>query len=245
MTDRVRSRRHWSQIGRTGALLLVGCGHSPSGAHGTALDTTDDVRVAYDAALDGLDRQYFDSMEMSSSTAMSQVLVVSADKSDQMLAEWEGNLAAGAAGARLTHPSRLSHVDGFEHATGDAAPEDPAYGYAVGGHSVTAAATDSEIEEQVASVLRDFRLTPTTVRVLHPLGPAVVVEATAAEAASVDGRMGELEHALSSSRMSGLDGLYVAVSGPDGPLFRGETSARIAEGGQWFAKGFDSGIPHG
>jgi hypothetical protein len=123
MTHRVRSRRRWSLIGLTAALLLVGCGHSPS-AHGPALDTTDDVRVAYDAALDGLDRQYFDGMEMSSSTTMSQVLVVSADKSDQMLAEWEGNLAAGAAGARLTHPSRLRHVDVFEHAAGEAAPED-------------------------------------------------------------------------------------------------------------------------
>jgi hypothetical protein len=56
--------------------------------------------------------------------------------------------------------------------------------------------------------------------------------------------MGDLETALDSGH-EGLEGLYVAVDGPDGPLFRGQSARRISEGGQWFAKGFDSGIPHG
>lgn len=226
MTARARRRPRWSVFGLAGALVLVGCGHS-SGANGPTFTRTDDVEAAYAATLAGLDRQFFDGMEMSSPTTMRQVLLVSPDGSDQMMAEWEGALAAGAARARLRHPSRLRLVDVFEHAAGEAVPSDEEYGYRIGGHAVPSPASDSELEARAASVLRDFHLTPTTVRVLHPLGPAVVVVATAADAASVDGRMGELENALAPSRMSGLDGLYVEVNGPHGPLFRGETAARI------------------
>ncbi|MDX6358314.1 MAG: hypothetical protein QOH37_1368 [Nocardioidaceae bacterium] len=225
--------------------MLAGCGHSTPGANVVTVTRTDDVGAAYDAALAGLDPPYFDGMERSSPDSWRQVLLVPADGSDQMLAEWEGYLAAGAARARLTHPSRLSRVDVFEHAAGEAVPSDAEYGYRVTGHPVSSPASDSELEAGVASVLREFHLTPTSVRVLHPLGPAVVVEATAPSAASVDGRMGQLESALASSKLSGIEGLYVAVDGPDGPLFRGESAERIAEGGQWFADGFDSGIPHG
>lgn len=243
-----RRRRRWwprSLLALIGPFVLAACGHSTPGVNVVASTRTDDVRAAYDAALAGLDRQYFDGLEQSSPGSWRQVLLVAADGSDQMFAEWESYLAAGAARARLEHPSRLSRVDVFEHAVGTAVPPDEEYGFTVPGPAVTATASDSELEARVDSVLRDFHLTPTRVRVLHPLGPAVVVEATAPDAASVDGRMGELETALAAPPMSGLDGLYLEVVGPDGPLFRGESAARIREGGQWFAEGFDSGIPHG
>lgn len=226
------------------ALVLVGCRHSPDASNVPTVTRTDDVRAAYDAALAGLDTQYFDGLDVSSPTTVRQVLRVAPDGHDQMIAEWEGALAAGAARARLRHPARLSLVAVFEHAAGEAVPDEEEYGYRVTGHPVATRASDSELEAEATAVLRGFPLTPTTVRVLHPLGPAVVVEATAADAASVDGRMGELETAL-SSRLPGIDGLYLAVDGPHGPLFRGESAARISEGGQWFEKGFDSGIAHG
>lgn len=228
-----------------GVLLLPGCGGSShSGA--TAVTKTDDVRTAYDASVAGLDRQYFDDMSMSSPTQMRQVLLLPDHGTGQMVAEWEGALAAGAAQARLRLPSRLSYVEVFEHRDGQALPLEAAYGYSLQRHDIPSSGdTDAQRVAAAELVLRDFGLTPTSIRVLHPLGPALFVEARTDDPALVDGRMGELETALEGSRSSGLDGMYVAVDGPDGPLFRGEGAARIAEGGQWFADGFDSGIPHG
>jgi hypothetical protein len=225
-----------------GALALGGCGHS-SGSAGDA--TTDDVKAAYDASVAGLDRQYFDDMSMSSPTAMRQVLLVPDSRAGQFVAEWEGALAAGATAARLSHPARLTYVEVFEHASGDAVPPDEALGYSIDGPTLsTSQDSESTIEARAAAVLQDFDLTPVTVRVLHPYGPALFVEARTDDESSVSARMGDLERALDPDG-SGLEGMYVEVSGPDGPLFRGESAHRIAEGGQWFAEGFDSGIPHG
>jgi hypothetical protein len=227
-----------------GALVLSGCGHS-SDSSSPPVTMTDDVQTAYAAALAGLDRQYFDDMSMSAPTEMRQVLLLPGGRGGQFVAEWEGELAAGATAARLTHPARLTHVDVFEHATSEGIPPDEEYGYSIDGPALQPSHdSDSEIEARAASVLGDFHLTPTTVRVLHPYGPALFVEARTDDASSVSGRMGDLESALDPDD-SGLDGMYVEVSGPDGPLFRGESARRIAEGGQWFARGFDSGIPHG
>src|SRR3954468_4393130 len=110
MTHRRGRRRSWPLVGLAAPLVLMGCAPASSVAKGPALTRTDDVGAAYDAALAGLDRQFFDGMEMSSPTTMRQVLLVSPGGHDQMMAEWEGELAAGAARARLTHPARLSHV---------------------------------------------------------------------------------------------------------------------------------------
>lgn len=225
-------------------LLLPGCGGgSHSGA--TVVMKTDDVKAAYDASVAGLDRQYFDDMSMTTPTEMRQVLLVPLGVDGQGLAEWEADLATGATAARLTPPGRLSRVDVFEHSAGHDVPAEEEYGYGIQGSPVsTTHGSDIEIVAGVEGVLRLFHLTPTTVRLLHPLGPALVVEASTDDPASIEGRMGELESALDSGH-SGLEGMYLAVDGPDGPLFRGESAHRIAEGGQWFARGFDSGIPHG
>jgi hypothetical protein len=226
------------------ALVLGGCGHS-SGATAPTVPKTDNVRAAYNAAVAGLDGQYFDSMSMSAPTQMRQVLLLPGGRAGQFVAEWEGALAAGGTAARLTRSRQLTFVDVFEHTAGDAIPPAEEFGFSIDGPALRPARdSDSELEAHAASVLREFHLTAVSVRVLHPYGPALFVHARTDDSVTVSGRMGDLETALDSGH-EGLEGLYVAVDGPDGPLFRGQSARRISEGGQWFAKGFDSGIPHG
>jgi hypothetical protein len=172
---------------------------------------------------------------------------------DDVSGIWEASLAQGAIAERCSLGVRgLERVMGgssTRFATGKNRDDWGGQGTARAGEVFPAEASgepDAAIITDAERVLKEFGLTPRTVRVLRPLGPALLVTASTGDVASVQGRMGDLEDALDGGPgRPEFEGLYLAVDGPRGPLFRGQGTWRTGSGGQWFAEGFDSGIPHG
>jgi hypothetical protein len=209
---------------------------------------TDDVATAYAEAVRGLDSEYFGGMEMSGPGVLRQVLLVpDADPRANLLAEWEGMLAAGATAARLTDPRQLRLVDVFEQRPGEAPPPEPDNGFGVDLHPVqTTDDSDAEIIASVDRTLSGFGLSPVVVRVLHPLGPAVYVVATTPDEQRMRNRCNDLGEALDAH--GSYDGVFLQLETAGGRvLMRTYTSTRLTAGGVWFTPGFDElcGIAHG
>jgi hypothetical protein len=106
--------------------------------------------------------------------------------------------------------------------------------------------SDAAIVASVKASLAAFPLTNVGVRVLHPLGPAVMVTATVSDPSKLAGAWGEISSAVKAN--GEYEGTYVQINGPDGsPLARSASAMRIGAGTVWFAPGMDNelGIPHG
>ena len=83
--------------------------------------------------------------------------------------------------------------------------------------------------------------------VLHPLGPALLVEARTDDPRSIRGRILDIEHALhgGGGKHATFEGLYLSLDGPDGPLVRTGGASRAGGGFGWSARGFHTGFHHG
>jgi hypothetical protein len=253
------------------ALLLTACGQSSTSGDTASTRSScalgsSQLRSAVELTLRGLDPGVFTRFAVLEPPppplhsdhyagplwAYATVAAAPDPRTQDVSGAWQATLAQGAVAERCSlGTDELQHVvagSTIRYATGThgsvggmgVAPAGEVFGAQASGES------DGQLIADATRELRDFGLTPRAVRVLHPLGPALLVVASTDDPASVEGRMGELETALGGARgHRRFEGLYVAVDGPDGPLFRGESAARTAGGGQWFARGFDSGIPHG
>lgn len=172
-----------------------------------------------------------------------------------MSGEWEAQLATGAIAERcslgLTALPQAVAGGSVRYAEGRHRSEGGGGGYSRSGVVLGAQASgesDSEIVSRARHVLAAFGLAPVTIRVLHPLGPALLVEASTQDAASLAGRVPELLNALAGDgggEHPVYEGVYLAVDGPDGPLVRDGGAVRDAGGFGWNARGFDTGIQHG
>lgn len=106
---------------------------------------------------------------------------------------------------------------------------------------------DDEIIDHVNETLEGFGLSPTSVTVLHPLGPAIEVVAALPEDATVDWTLDELREAISGDPRA-YEGLLIEIDSSTGsPLIIGTVAYRTTEGGLWFADGQDEvfGAVHG
>jgi hypothetical protein len=107
--------------------------------------------------------------------------------------------------------------------------------------------SDSSIVADVQTALREYGLAPTTVRVLHPLGPAVYAQARVDDVSTIRGDWSAIQSAILGDPFR-YEGLYLEIDGSDGhALARGATSYRSGSGMVWFEPGMDSvlGIAHG
>jgi hypothetical protein len=175
--------------------------------------------------------------------------------SHDLSGEWEAGLAEGAIAERCSRG--LSDLpaavvgDTVRYASGRHRLVDAGGGFAKAGLVLGTdlrGETDAEIVAGARRVLDDYGLTPRTVRVLHPLGRALLVEATARDVSTVRGRIPQLANALEGDDWGThpqLEGLYLSIDGPDGPLVRAGNAVRHAGGFWWAARGFETGINHG
>lgn len=171
-------------------------------------------------------------------------------------AYWEACLAEGAIAERLAgDASNLGEVLAGVHIQarypdGSTAEQGGCGGDVAPGGLFAADAenmTDDEIVGSVKSALAEFGLTPNEIKVLHPLGPAVWVVASAASTDSIAGQFNAIQDAILGSPYR-YEGLYLEIRGQDGePLVRAATAFRAGTGSVWFAPGMDNdlGIVHG
>jgi hypothetical protein len=252
-------------------LLLAACGQSSSPAAvapAHCLINSPQLRSATAATLAGLDRGVFARFEVLMPPPPPirsddyrgplwtyATLPGSRDRTTHdLVGVWEARLAQGAIAERcslgLADLQQAVAGGTVRYATGTERLADEGSGFARAGLVFGAQAdqtSDGAIVAEARDVLRRFGLTPRTVRVLHPLGPALLVEATTDDPDSMTGRIPDLETALDGGdqRHPRFEGVYLALDGPGGPLFVGEGTRRDAGGGGWTAPGFDSGIQHG
>jgi hypothetical protein len=174
-------------------------------------------------------------------------------RTHDMTGNWEVALATGAIAERcslgLAELSKamaggsVRFAGGrYEWASGGgSSPPGRVFGAEASGES------DAEIVAQAERTLGDFGLSPRVVRVLHPFGPALLVQATTEDVSRVSGRIPEIERALDGGHVNHprFEGLYLALDGPDGPLVRTGGAARAGGGFGWSSRGFETGIQHG
>jgi hypothetical protein len=176
-------------------------------------------------------------------------------RTHDMTGEWEARLAQGAIAERcslgLAELQKAVAGGTTRYATGTHPLAGEGSGYSRAGRVLGAQASgepDARIIAEAERVLGEHGLTPRTVRVLHPLGPALLVEASTDDVASVTGRVPAIENELDGGGWGShprFEGVYLALDGPEGPLIRTGGATRAAGGFAWTAPGFDSGIQHG
>jgi hypothetical protein len=172
-----------------------------------------------------------------------------------LTAEWEARLATGAIGERcslgLADVQQAVAGGTVRYAEGRHRFVNEGSGFSRAGRVLGAqadGASDAETIAQATRVLGQYGLTPRVVRVLHPLGAALLVEASTDDVAAVSGRVPQIENALDGGGWGAhprFEDLYLALDGPDGPLVQVGVATRDAGGFGWVAAGFDSGINHG
>jgi hypothetical protein len=175
-------------------------------------------------------------------------------RTHDMRGEWEARLAAGAIAERcsLGMTELQKAVAGYtaRYESGPHRFADGGSGYSRAGRVLGAQASgesDAEIIAGAKAVLAQYGLTPISVRVLHPLGPALLVEASTADVQAIEGKVPEIEQALhgDGGEHATYEGVYLALDGPDGPLVRTGGATREAGGFGWSTPGFETGIQHG
>lgn len=235
----------------------------------TCLLGSDQVRSATSRTLAGLDRGIFSSFKVLEPPPPPltsdhyrgplwtyATIAGSRDvRTHDLTGEWEARLATGAIAERcslgLTELQKAVAGGSVHYTTGTHRFAGGGSGYARSGQVFGAQASgesDAEIIAQAQQVLGDYGLTPVTVRVVHPLGPALLVEASTDDVGSISGKVPEIENALDRGDWGDdpeFEGLYLALDGPDGPLIRSGATTRDAGGFGWTSPGFDSGIQHG
>ncbi|MCW2791710.1 MAG: hypothetical protein JWO76_808 [Nocardioides sp.] len=98
---------------------------------------------------------------------------------------------------------------------------------------------DRTIVDDVDETLRSHGLSPVSVQVLHPLGPAVSVVATLSEGTEVNWTIDDLREAISGDPKA-FEGLLIEIDSPSGaPLLVTGVAYRTGLGGTWFAEGQD------
>lgn len=224
-----------------------------------------DEDSAISDTLAGLDSSYFTSLRLGppQGDGVAQGLWLyatlrgdSAEAGSGVRFGWEADLAQGAIAERLAG----DRPDLGEVITGSVEtlvlPDGSQANLGGGAGNITAGqrfgaqesgATDEQITASVSNTLEEFGLTPQTVRVLRPLGPAVYAVATIDDVKSLAGKFETLRSAILGSPYQ-YEGLYLEIDQVDGtPLVRAGTAYRSGAGTLWFAPGIDEvlGLAHG
>jgi hypothetical protein len=106
---------------------------------------------------------------------------------------------------------------------------------------------DEELAADAKAVLTRFGLTASRVEIRHPLGAALVVDASIADDAPIDWTIDGLRSALEGPAHN-YEGLLISLTSPDGaPRLVSGVAYRTGLGGLWFAEGQDArfGAVHG
>lgn len=224
------------------------------------------AQEAIDSALAGLDREMFASVKVGPPPESSgragnwfYVETVSADSTRFGALEiWEARLAQGAIAEKMARDGDTSLAQVIVGATITASDKQgrPLQDNADGAGDIVvgqkfgaerSGESDEEIIVGVQRTMRDLKLIPVEVRVLRPLGPAVVVVAKVADLSILKGEFDNFHRAILGDPMR-FEGLYLEIQGPDGtPIVRGSSSYRSGAGTLWFADGYDEfvGAAHG
>lgn len=107
---------------------------------------------------------------------------------------------------------------------------------------------DSAIRDQVTTAVTNLNLSVQSIRVLHPLDPAVAV---IAKTSTPDTAVAALAPLLNAVRGAPgqfrFEGVYIEIDGPDGtPLAKSATAYRTTAGRQWTSPTAGEGsLPHG
>ena len=170
---------------------------------------------------------------------------------------WEADLAQGALADMLAGSAkRLDDViagSSIQLDTGDGSMPvqiDGGAGAVAAGQifgSQVAGLADDQIEADVTGTLKRFGLEANTIKVLHPLGPAVYIVATVTDISMLESKFEALRAAIDGDPIR-YEGVYIQINDPLGsPMVRASTSYRSGAGRVWFAHGQDSvlGIGHG
>jgi hypothetical protein len=228
-----------------------------------------DVDSAVAATLDGLDRDLFADLYLGNprctdscdgSWVFASVRLAPGEAAGvggaALPSLWQADLAQGAIAERIAGDAFDLHdvVSGsdvtlrFEDGTtedlgGGAGDIQPGQLFA----AQATGESDTSIVADVETALREYGLAPTTVRVLHPLGPAVYAQARVEDVNTIGGDWSAIQSAILGDPYR-YEGLYLEIDGLDGQaLARGATSYRSGSGRVWFEPGMDSvlGIAHG
>jgi hypothetical protein len=225
----------------------------------TSVPQATDPQAALDSTLKGLDSGVFLSVRLGDppsksdrpglwlyATVQGSSLKVGGD----VAAAWEADLAQGAVADRLAqgYSDLSSVVSGssidFESSDGTVTPVTGGAGDVVTSQSFVGG-SDESIISSVDSVLLKYSLTPTEVRVLHPLQPAVSVVATVKDPAQINGQFEEIWNAIEGSPMQ-YEGLYLEIDSADGsPIVCSSADYRNGSGRLWIDPKFDSDIGEG
>lgn len=211
----------------------------------------------------GLDRTVINSLRLASPPGdinraglwmYGTAFVADSPEDSSVLPFWEANLAQGAIAdlvasrdasnlANVVAGSTVIMADGPRK--GEALPTDASdispgqvFKAQDGGWS------DEEIAAQVETVGASFGLRTDT-RVLHPLGPAPLVVATAINLDLFNGGFDEVMSAIQGQ--GNYEGIFLRVQLPNGQVIaEASRSYRTGGGGLWFADGYDEvlGITH-
>ncbi len=101
------------------------------------------------------------------------------------------------------------------------------------GQQFQAPGDDTEIERTATATLLEFGLQPVSIAVLHPLDTALEVIATIPTPEAMNGRLAELQSALTGTPIS-YEGVCLEVRLPDGnPIAELSTAFRGGRGSQW------------
>jgi hypothetical protein len=106
---------------------------------------------------------------------------------------------------------------------------------------------DKQLTADAQAVLARFGLTASCIEIRHPLGAALVVQASIADDASIDWTIDGLRSALEGPDHN-YEGLLISLTSPDGaPRLVAAAAYRTGLGGLWFADGQDArfGAVHG
>jgi hypothetical protein len=162
---------------------------------------------------------------------------VAADSSDEFESTWKADLAQGALAEVMAPPGTADLSDvirgGSVTLTGDdGKPSTVLLGAgstAPGQEFGAADESDATIEAEVDAVLAQYDLTPASVQVIHPLGPAIAVVATAQTVEAIGPKFQQLEMSLSGSPAN-YEGLYIRIELPTGETVA-QASAAFRTGG--------------
>jgi hypothetical protein len=212
--------------------------------------------------LPGLDKGLFEAVSLSPSPSdegaeQLDVTLRGAPDVDGSLTStlWQADLAQGAIADRMagdqTNLADVVSDSGYVLSAPDGSFSNVGGGVGdVAAHQVFDAQASSVSDDAIINAsnqtLSKFNVTPTTVRVIHPLGPALMVIGNVSSPDQLKDAFTRLSGALNGGG-SEFEGWYLEIDGPKGePLVRSSVAERAGIGRVWFAPGMDElmGIGH-
>ena len=215
-------------------------------------------------ALDGVDRHIYSDIHLGAAPAdevrgtwLYAKIPTTGDSTTDAMHVWETDLVQGAV-AEYISEGKASNLASFVtgasvelvDADGSSHEVDSGAGDIAAGQQFPAqksGISDIALRNQIVDRLRSAGLAADSIRVLHPLGPALAVTVKVNSLDEVRGRFAQLAVELFGSDPE-VEGYFLEVQWADGtPLVRQSTSFRSGAGRLWIADGYQDlvGAIHG